>query len=274
MMQGMTQKKEELLPKIMWLPLFFTLAANTLAYYGSRLLTGHRVHYNLTNALDECIPFVPWTVSIYLGCYLFWIVNYVIGCRQRRELAFRLLGADLIAKLVCLLCFLAFPTTNTRPLLEGTGFWMDAMRFLYGMDAADNLFPSIHCLTSTFCYLAVRENEQVPRWYRKTSLVITAAICISTLTTRQHVLIDVAGGIGLAVGSYVFVEKSGFGAWYAAATEKLYAKMRKCPRAETDGGGIKRGRQNAKYFMGMPFDDLPANGHNPKEGRDFLSAGK
>ena len=88
-MKGMTQKKEELLPKIMWLPLFFTLAANTLAYYGSRLLTGHRVHYNLTNALDECIPFVPWTVSIYLGCYLFWIANYVIGCRQKRELAVR-----------------------------------------------------------------------------------------------------------------------------------------------------------------------------------------
>lgn len=220
-MQKMMKKKEALIPRTMWLPLFFTLAANTLAYYGSRLLTADRVHYNLTNGLDERIPFVPWTVSIYLGCYLFWIVNYVIGCRQERARAFRFLGADLAAKLVCLLCFLVFPTTNTRPVVEGVDVWAQAMRFLYEMDAADNLFPSIHCLTSTFCYLAVRGNERVPRWYRLTSLVITAAICVSTLTTRQHVLIDVAGGVALAVGSYVFVEKSGFRSWYAGAIENL-----------------------------------------------------
>lgn len=226
------RKRKELIPKIMWLPLFFTLAANTLAYYGSRLLTTGRVHYNLSNALDERIPFIPWTVSIYLGCYLFWIVNYIIACRQKREEAFRFLGADLLAKLVCLAVFLVFPTTNTRPDVVGSGFWEEAMRFLYGMDAADNLFPSIHCLTSTFCYLAVRKNERVPRWYRFVSLVIAAAICISTLTTRQHVMPDVAAGIALAVGSYAFVEKSGFGAWYEQTVGKLYKERREVLSAE------------------------------------------
>lgn len=240
-MQKTMQKKEPLIPKIMWLPLFFTLAANTLAYYGSRLLTAGRVHYNLTNSLDERIPFVPWTVSIYLGCYLFWIVNYVIGCRQERERAFRFLGADLTAKLVCLFCFLVFPTTNTRPLVEGTDFWAQTMRFLYGMDAADNLFPSIHCLTSTFCYLAVRKNERVPRWYRLASLVITAAICVSTLTTRQHVLIDAAGGIALAVGSYVFVEKSGFGTWYVGVIGKIAGGRQNARGRRRTGGTLKKG---------------------------------
>ena len=202
-------------------PLTLALFFNTAVYEGARLIAGRWHHYNMESSLDRMLPFWPPAISVYLGCYLFWIVNYVIGCRQEMARAFRFLGADLAAKLVCLLCFLVFPTTNTRPVVEGVDVWAQAMRFLYEMDAADNLFPSIHCLTSTFCYLAVRGNERVPRWYRLTSLVITAAICVSTLTTRQHVLIDVAGGVALAVGSYVFVEKSGFRSWYAGAIEKL-----------------------------------------------------
>lgn len=220
------RKGNELLPEIMWLPLCVTLAANTAAYYGSRLLTAGRVHYDLTNGVDARIPLVPWTLGIYFGCYLFWIVNYVIGCRRERSQAFRFLSADLIAKLVCLICFVVFPTTNVRPVIEGTGLWENGMRFLYETDAADNLFPSIHCLTSTFCYLAVRGNARVPRWYRALSFLLTVSICISTLTTKQHVLIDVAAGVALAVGSYAFAEKSGFAAWYARVMESIYEAIR------------------------------------------------
>lgn len=245
--------RKTLIPKMMWLPLIVTLAANTLAYNVSRIFTAGRVHANLSNPLDARIPFVPWTLCVYFGCYLFWIANYVIACRQKRERAFRFLSADLFAKLVCLVCFLAFPTTNTRPAITGEGFWQEGMRFLYRVDAADNLFPSIHCLTSMFCYLAVRKNERVPRWYRALSFLLMVGICVSTLTTKQHVLIDVAAGVALAVGSFVFVEKSGFAAWYARTAEKIYAGL--------------AGR--------MPSDEMPVreNGRaKHEEGREPLSA--
>lgn len=207
-------KNSKIIPKVMWLPLFLTLLVNTITYNGSRLLTAGRFHYDLTNSLDERIPFVAWTVLIYLGCYVFWIVNYVIGCRQEKEEAFRFMGADLLAKLCCLLCFLVFPTTNTRPVLEGHSIWDEVMRMLYGLDAADNLFPSIHCLTSWLCFIAVRRNRKVPDWYKAASLLIAVSICISTLTTKQHVMIDVFAGVALAEGSYLFVKKSGFAVWY------------------------------------------------------------
>ena len=42
------------------------------------------------------------------------------------------------------------------------------------------------------------------------SVIITVAICVSTLTTRQHVIVDVAGGIALAEFSYLIVDKIGF----------------------------------------------------------------
>lgn len=216
------QKIKRLIPREMLLPLFLTVSFNMATYCGSRLFTAGRAHYDLTGSLDERIPFIPWTVAIYLGCYLFWAVNYIIGVRQERTRAFRFISADLAAKFVCLLCFLLFPTTNTRPAVAGDSLWDALMRLLYRIDAADNLLPSIHCLTSWFCFIAVRKNEKIPGWYRIASLLLAVSICISTLTTKQHVLIDVVTGVALAEGSYFFVKKSGFSDWYERMALKVF----------------------------------------------------
>jgi len=95
------------------------------------------------------------------------------------------------------------------------------MRLLYRIDAADNLFPSIHCLTSWFCYIAVRKNKKISEGYRYLSLFIALSICMSTLTTKQHVIVDVAGGIGLSEISYFLVEKTGFARRYRSAVLKI-----------------------------------------------------
>lgn len=207
-------KIKRLIPGYMWLPLILTLFCNFLAYNGTRIFTTDKFHYNLTNKLDELIPFLPWTVVIYLGCYLFWIVNYIFGCRMERETTFRFFCADLFAKLICLLCYVLFPTTNIRPVIEDSHICSQLMGMVYRIDAADNLFPSIHCLTSWFSFIAVRRNDAIPKWYRFTSLTIAVMICISTLTTKQHVLIDVIGGVLLAELSYWFVKKSGLSGFY------------------------------------------------------------
>jgi membrane-associated phospholipid phosphatase len=113
------------------------------------------------------------------------------------------------------------PTTNVRPEITGSGIWDQLMLFLYQVDAADNLFPSIHCLVSWLCYIGLRGRQNVPAGYRFFSCVMAVAVCISTLTTRQHVLADVAGGILLAEGCYRFTRVSGFAASYGRFFEKL-----------------------------------------------------
>ncbi len=219
------QKKREVIPRVMWLPLILTVVCNAITYYGTRVLMSESTHYNLSNSLDDRIPFIPWTIVIYWGCYIVWIVNYILGCRQNRETAFRFMSADLLAKLVCLLCFLLFPTTNVRPPIEGNSIWDVMMTWLYRIDAADNLFPSIHCLTSWFCFIAVRENKRIPKWYTVLSALMAVSICISTLTTKQHVLVDVFAGIGLAEGSYWFVGKSGLSKWYGDSISKISNRL-------------------------------------------------
>lgn len=182
--------------------LCFAFFWNAGVYYGARLLTASRMHYDLTTALDGLIPFLPWTISIYWGSYLFWAVNYFLCAAQDRRERMRFFGADALAKGICFLFFLLLPTTNVRPEPVGSGFWERLMRLLYQLDAADNLFPSIHCLASWLCWIGIRRRPDIPHWYRCFSLAAAIAVCISTLTTKQHVIIDVIGGIVLAEACY------------------------------------------------------------------------
>ena len=209
----------EILPVWAWIPLIFEFMLNNLVYVGAKVITASWYHYNIESPIDLEIPFLPWTISIYFGCYMFWIVNYILCVRLGKERAWRFLGADFAAKLVCLICFLVFPTTNTRPEIIGTSIWDDLMRFLYSVDSADNLFPSIHCLTSWFCYIGIRGQKAIPRWYRTASCVFALAVFVSTLTTKQHVLIDVAAGAALAEGMYWISGHTQLAAVYGKAAE-------------------------------------------------------
>lgn len=74
--------------------------------------------------------------------------------------------------------------------------------WLYSIDAADNLFPSIHCLVSWFCFLAVKGQKKIPIWYKAVSFILAVLVFLSTLFTKQHVIVDVAGGIFLAQGCF------------------------------------------------------------------------
>ena len=97
-----------------------------------------------------------------------------------------------------LVSFFLYPTTNTRPVITDGGLWNQLALWLYSIDAADNLFPSIHCLVSWFCYLGIRGRKEIPVWYQRVSAVLAILVFVSTLLTKQHVLVDVAGGILLA----------------------------------------------------------------------------
>lgn len=169
-----------------------------IAYLGTRLVSTGFFHYNLESAWDLAFPFLPWMVTIYIGSFLFWIVNVLVGCNVNPEKFNRIACADVIALFLSALTFILFPTTNTRPD-PGSGFWGACMALVYQVDPADNLFPSLHCMLSWFCYLLVKGEAKVPKWYRVFSLLFCFAIFISTMATKQHILLDVLGGWFLAV---------------------------------------------------------------------------
>ena len=209
-----------LIPAYIWLPLILAFLWNQIVYCGSRMLMRNHFHYDITTPLDSLIPVIPWTLSIYVFSFLYWPFQYLMCCRLGKDHAYRFLSADFFAKTICLVFFLLFPTTNARPPVSEHGFWNLSLNLLYRLDAPDNLLPSIHCLVSWLCYVGVRGQHKIWRPYRLFVFGMALAICISTLTTKQHVIPDVAAGILLAEFSYWFVHYSHLDQLYANILSK------------------------------------------------------
>lgn len=178
------------------LPCAFLL--NFPTYWLPQLLMRNAAHTDLTTELDRRIPFCPAWVLVYFGCYLVWCLGYLLVAQQGKKGWFRYASADLLSRAVCAVFFIAFPTTMVRPELTGSGFIMDATRFLYMADAPTNLFPSLHCLLSTMCWIGVRGNRRIPRLKKIFFLTAAVLVYVSTLLVKQHVIVDVFAGILLA----------------------------------------------------------------------------
>lgn len=205
---------KKLIPKYARLPLLLCFILNFLSYNGARFIKQNDFHFNFETFLDKNIPFLPFTAFIYIGCFFVWIINYILSVKYDKENAYKFLCADFICKIICFLIFILIPTTNTRPIVEYTGFWNNVMTFIYSVDAADNLLPSTHCLFSVLCYLGIKDIDKIPKWYRNFSLIVAILVCISTLTTKQHVILDVFVGITLAIITYTLCKKTKISKFY------------------------------------------------------------
>ena len=89
--------------------------------------------------------------------------------------------------------------------LAGDSIFGDLLRFVYGLDGgtiAYNLFPSFHCMLSTLSYLGVMRRKEIPLWFRIYSLVTALLIYCSVVFTKQHYVVDIFGGIAIALVFY------------------------------------------------------------------------
>ena len=190
------QHLRAILPSERLLGALSCLGANCSIYWVTQHLVAGRQLLDMTTALDRMIPVGPGWSFIYLGCFLYWALGYVLMGRGDRW--YRIMTADIAAKLICGVIFLMLPTTNVRPELEGGGVSTWLLGLIYQMDPPLDLFPSIHCMESWVCFRGVLGDRRIPKWYQSFSGVFAILVCLSTLFTRQHVLADVFAGVLLA----------------------------------------------------------------------------
>jgi membrane-associated phospholipid phosphatase len=77
-----------------------------------------------------------------------------------------------------------------------------ALVLLKHVDAAGNAFPSLHVAAATFTMIrlsALLRRIGAPSWLRALNFVWFILIAWSTVATRQHVALDVAGGAALGL---------------------------------------------------------------------------
>ena len=180
---------------------------NWIAYNGGRAISHNLPHRCLATRIDSMIPVLSWTILIYWGGTVFWAVNYSLGAYHKSNGRSRMIMAHVIGEAVCFLAFVLLPTTMSRPEITGTTLFDQMLRLTYRLDRPDNLLPSIHCFESWLCWVEARKNPRIPGWYQHLSLFMAMAICVSTLTVKQHVLVDAVAGIALAEISYYFAER-------------------------------------------------------------------
>jgi membrane-associated phospholipid phosphatase len=156
--------------------------------------------------VDDRIPFLEWTIWIYLSEYPFLVLAIWLAAddKRRSDAAYGLV----LAALIGLVIFTLVPTSVMRQspdLIGATGLlW----RFLFSVDTTVNAFPSLHVANT--CLAAVAFSSRSGPW-RIVVPVWAALVILSTLTTKQHYAIDVPAGFILAAVCFVLVR---FGAEY------------------------------------------------------------
>jgi membrane-associated phospholipid phosphatase len=141
--------------------------------------------------LDMAIPFVEWTVWVYLTQFLLLPAG-IVSARDdfdRSRAFYAMLAATMLAAAV----FVIWPTQLQRQAVPATGLTGFVWSALYFTDTPSNCLPSLHAALAVIAGAALWR-----RGWRVAALVWPALIVLSALTTKQHVVWDVAGGLALA----------------------------------------------------------------------------
>ncbi|MGE4231986.1 MAG: phosphatase PAP2 family protein [Bacteriovoracia bacterium] len=206
----------------MLLPTFITNANRFWvgALGGIGFLVGYSIpnHYHLYNPIliqmpewERNIPLMPWTVYIYFTEYALFLVAYMMFKKDDNRMKY--LWSFYGCLFIAMVFFIFYPTTYPRadyPLLPESTNWFTYTVFtlLRSIDDPSNSFPSLHvacCFNAAFCFLQKGE----ARWKFWLFFLWAGLVAWSTLTTKQHYVIDIIGGLVLSLGGYwLFVKKS------------------------------------------------------------------
>jgi hypothetical protein len=141
----------------------------------------------LSAALHPLMPLIPASVLVYLTLGPFTL----LAAWYAEDAAFRrLLIAALLAMLVAYAIFLVLPRQIEREALPDGHPWRPLFTLLRSLEGPLNTCPSLHVVYASLVLAIRRWSWPVCLW--------GGAIILSTLTTRQHVAVDVASGVGLA----------------------------------------------------------------------------
>ncbi|MBI2711677.1 MAG: phosphatase PAP2 family protein [Bdellovibrio sp.] len=151
--------------------------------------------------IDRAVPFIPETVWIYTSEYYFFIVVY-LTCKDIVNLN-KYFYSFLVLQAVCVLMFWVWPTTYPRDIFPLPSDLDPLTHFIFSsLRAADtpaNCCPSLHVSSvylSSFIFLD-DQRKKFPFFF-----LWATAIAVTTLTTKQHYLVDVIAGLLMALLSY------------------------------------------------------------------------
>ncbi len=154
---------------------------------------------NLKLSIDDQIPFLPWTISIYYWIYI--LIFFPIFMIRDFELFLAGSKAYGFGIAISFFTFLIYPVVIERPVLtDYKNFFEWWVLLNYTIDKPTALFPSMHVSNAFLSSIVV-----LP-WSKRIGFIanlFSFCICLSTLTVKQHFVLDVVAGFLLGGISYL-----------------------------------------------------------------------
>lgn len=196
-------KKLEIKPIITTISL---VCIQSILYFISKLLQGD---LNLVgNVIDTKIPFLPVFFIPYCIWYLMiFIIPYYLYCKDKDKFI-KYTMAYILCSMIGNIVFISYPSTVARPTVTGTDIFSLIAKFIYWIDTPTNCFPSLHCAISMLFILYVCESKNTNIITKISVCIISILIMLSTLFTKQHVVVDFISGDILALIVYLIVKPS------------------------------------------------------------------
>jgi len=156
--------------------------------------TNHWIQYRhaflVNTSLEDRIPFVPQFVYLYIFGYLMLLLFPLFFVRNKAD--FYLLTKGILFIIVSSgIVFCVFPTTTLRPSFTVSSFTLQIVNTLYELDPPNNCFPSLHVALTAYIAIILHRLD----YWKNYPLIISGAVCASTLFIKEHALIDIIGGL-------------------------------------------------------------------------------
>ena len=161
--------------------------------------------------LDSSIPFIWWTIIPYAIYYVIFLSPVILNQSEsqlKRSLKFTQLMV--LPTSFSFLIFILIPVeVDLRDQVDANNFLaIISMNLLHGVDTAWNGMPSLHIVHSSLYAVFFINNHRENGTAVLSMTILYLFIVISTMTTKQHYIVDVLVGLCVAIFFWKFILSS------------------------------------------------------------------
>lgn len=146
--------------------------------------------------IDQSIPLLPWTVTIYLSH--FFLVMALFFCVKTYTRVRHIFWSSVSLLVLSITFFLVVPFQIRHVPFPSQDIWSGMINLIRIFDVHTNLLPSLHVLMALFgpLFLLAAEGFSLRN---ALFLLWGILITLSTMTTKQHLFADVITGTLLSL---------------------------------------------------------------------------
>lgn len=181
-----------------WKHLMFMLAIPAVSSFYPLFNNAKNGAQMVFTPLDYRVPFIKEFIIAYIIWYPFIILTMVYLCLKDKRVYYRTLASLILGFLASFTIFYVFQTHVPRPEVVGDDIFSKLVRLIYSGDQPYNCFPSLHVLESHLMVMGVNALENKSKKLQYFMVFTSVMIILSTQFVKQHVVIDIIGGLYLA----------------------------------------------------------------------------